>query len=138
MNLVNVNIKVPEGMVPYLEPQSGGMELLRNALILYPYIMNGTISHGKAAEILGIFKCELIEVYNSVGLPYISMDIKEVENEVEDWKRISQADRVKLSERLEDLQKAVEWGREQQRSIRNREGIAEIKELFNEIGAANE
>ena len=62
MNLVHVNIKVPEGMIPYLESQSTGMELLRNALILYPYIMNGTISHGKAAEILGIFKYELIEV----------------------------------------------------------------------------
>lgn len=130
MNLVNINIKVPEGMVTYIEPQSGGMELLRNALILYPYIMNGTISHGKAAEILGIFKYELIEIYNSVGFPYILLDIKEIESEVEDWKRISQTDRVKLSERLEDLLKAVEWGREQQRLIRNRESIVEIQELF--------
>ena len=138
MNLINVNIKIPEGMMPYLEPQSRGMELLRNALILYPYVTNGTISHGKAADILGIFKHELIEVYNSIGLPYISMDIKEVESEVEEWKRISQADSVKLSERLEDILKAVEWGREQQRLIRNRESIAEIKEFFNEIGATNE
>lgn len=138
MNLVNANIKVPEGMIPYLDSQSTGMELLRNALILYPYVINGTISHGKAADILGIFKYELIEVYNSIGLPYISMDIKEVESEVEEWKRISQADRVKLSERLEDILKAVEWGWEQQRLIRNRESIAEIKEFFNEIGATNE
>lgn len=29
-------------------------ELKRNALLLYPYIHNNTISHGRAAEILGI------------------------------------------------------------------------------------
>ena len=62
------------------------------------------------------------------------MDIKEAEREMEEWKRISQADRVKLSERLEDILKAVEWGREQQRLIQNRESVAEIKEFFNEIG----
>lgn len=109
MNLVNANIKVPEGMIPYLDSQSTGMELLRNALILYPYIMNGTISNGKAAEILGLFKYELIEIYNSIGLPYISMDIKD-----------------------------VEWGREQQRLIRNRESISEIKELFKMTGVSDE
>ena len=130
MNLVNVNIKVPEGMVPYIESQSRSMELLRNALILYPYIVNGTISHGKAAEILGLFKYELIEIYNSIGLSYISMDIKEVEREVEEWKRRSEADRVKLSERLEDMLKAVEWGKEELRLLRNRESIVEIQELF--------
>ena len=106
------------------------MELLRNALILYPYIVNGTISHGKAAEILGLFKYELIEIYNSIGLSYISMDIKEVEREVEEWKRRSEADRVKLSERLEDMLKAVEWGKEELRLLRNRESIVEIQELF--------
>lgn len=130
MNLVNVNIKVPEGIVTYIEPQSSGIELLRNALILYPYIVNDMISHGKAAEILGVFKYELNEVYNSVGLPYASMDIKEIEKEIENQKKISQENRVKLSERLEDLQKVVEWGKEEQRLIRNRESIVEIQEMF--------
>lgn len=137
MNLVNVNVKVPEGMVTYIEPQSSGMELLRNALMLYPYIVNGTISHEKAAEILGVFKYELNEVYNSVGLPYASMDIKEIEKEIENQKKISQENRVKLSERLEDLQKAVEWGKEEQRLIRNRESIVEIQEMFKMLGVTH-
>ena len=35
-------------------------ELIRKALSLYPYIQNQTISHGRAAELLGIRKSELI------------------------------------------------------------------------------
>ena len=44
-------------------------ELRRNALLLYPFIKNETISHGRAAEILGISKWELIELYGSEGFP---------------------------------------------------------------------
>lgn len=57
----------------------------RNALRLYPYIKNKTISHGKAAEILGVTKYELISLYDKMGLPYLSMDIAEVEEEVLNW-----------------------------------------------------
>lgn len=46
-------------------------ELRRNALLLYPFIKNETISHCRAAEILGISKWELIEFYGSEGIPYI-------------------------------------------------------------------
>ena len=60
MTLTEVNIKVPTGMTMYLKPQNEHSELVRNALLLYPYINDKTISHGKAAEILGILKYELI------------------------------------------------------------------------------
>ena len=91
MLLTDVNIKVPEGMVMYLKPQSKYAELVRNALLLYPYISDNTISHGKAAEILGIPKYDLIEIYDRVGLSYLSMDIEEVEDEVENWKKMKGA-----------------------------------------------
>lgn len=42
----------------YLKPQSQYAELVRNALLLYPYINDKTISHGKVAEILEISKYE--------------------------------------------------------------------------------
>ena len=56
--------------------------------MLYPYINNRTISHGKAAEILGIAKYELIELYDHMGLPYLSMDISEIEEEVTNWEKL--------------------------------------------------
>lgn len=88
MTLTDATIKVPEGMVMYLRPQDSRTELVRNALLLYPYINNKTISHGKAAEILGIPKYDLIEVYNQMGLAYLSMDISEIEDEVANWEKL--------------------------------------------------
>lgn len=66
MTLTDVNIKVPEGMKLYLTPLNQHDELVRNALLLYPYISNKTISHGKAAEILDISKYSLIEIYDKL------------------------------------------------------------------------
>ena len=50
-------------MSKYLNCTNPETELTRNALLLYPYILNQTISHGGAAEILGIKKAELIDNY---------------------------------------------------------------------------
>lgn len=90
MTFTDVNIKVPEGMVMYLRPQNRRAELERNALLLYPYINNNTISHGKAAEILGIPKYDLIELYDRMGLAYLSMDISEIEDEVTNWEKLKE------------------------------------------------
>lgn len=56
--------------------------------MMYPFISDNTISHGKAAEILGVSKYELIEIYDNIGLAYLSMDIEEVEEEVLNWKKL--------------------------------------------------
>ena len=50
----SITIRVPAGMKKYLADTNTETELTRNALLLYPYIANQTISHGRAAEILGI------------------------------------------------------------------------------------
>ena len=42
----------------------------------------------KAAEILGIRKYELIDLYDRLGLPYLDQDIQEVEDEVQYWKKL--------------------------------------------------
>lgn len=91
MTFANVNIKVPEGMTMYLRPRNSRAELERNALLLYPYIHDRTISHGKAAEILGIPKYDLIELYDHMGLSYLSMDISEIEDEIADWEKLREA-----------------------------------------------
>ena len=60
----SITIRVPAGMKKYLADTNTETELTRNALLLYPYIANQTISHGRAAEILGIRKSELIDIYD--------------------------------------------------------------------------
>ncbi len=71
MAFTEARIRVPEQMVAYLQPEPEQGEMQRNAMIMFPYIKNGTISHGRAAEILGIKKWDLIQLYDSLGFPYL-------------------------------------------------------------------
>lgn len=80
--MVVVNMEMPEAMVTYAVTKDKESQLMRNAMILYPYIHDGVISHGKAAEILGVFKMDLITLYGKLGLPYIEMTDEEIEEEL--------------------------------------------------------
>lgn len=77
-----VNMEMPEAMVTYAVTKDKESQLMRNAMILYPYIHDGVISYGKAAEILGVFKMDLITLYGKLGLPYIEMTDEEIEEEL--------------------------------------------------------
>ncbi len=90
MLLKKITLEVPSEMVNYLEHYGKKNELQRNALLLYPFIKNNTISHGRAAEIIGISKNELIDIYCNMGIPYLTMDIAEIEDEVETWKKMKE------------------------------------------------
>lgn len=78
-----VSIEIPDEMIEFAVPSSKDEQLKVNAMILYPYIQQGTISHGRAAEILGIFKMDLITLYGKMGLSYIEMSEDEIEEELE-------------------------------------------------------
>lgn len=88
MELADVKIKVPKEMTMYLTVEDQQSELERNAMILYPYIKNLRISHGRAAEILGINKLDLISLYNDMGLSYLDISMNDVEEEVNAYKRV--------------------------------------------------
>ena len=88
MESAKIEISVPKEMILYVNSKDKKEELERNALILYPYIKDLTISHGRAAEILGIRKLDLITLYNEIGLPYPNMDISEVEEDVKTYESI--------------------------------------------------
>ena len=69
-------------MSKYLVTINPEAELTRNALLLYPYILDQTISHGRAAEILGIRKSELIDLYDKLGYSYFDMTMDNLDNEM--------------------------------------------------------
>lgn len=71
-----------QALVYFMAANSQKYELERNALMLYPYIKDLTISHGKAAELLGISKRKLIEIYGDMGISYIDCDISEIQNDM--------------------------------------------------------
>lgn len=88
MALVDVNIKVPPEIAIYLKPSSQVIELERNALLLYPYILKQAISHGRAAEILGIQKNELIDIYDKLGFSYFDLTMNDLDTEIEAYRTI--------------------------------------------------
>ena len=76
----SVTIKVPVGMSKYL--------------LLYPYILNQTISHGRAAEILGIRKAELIDLYDKLGYSYFDMTMDDLDEELETFRQLKKAEEL--------------------------------------------
>ena len=84
----SVTIKVPVGMSKYLKTANSETELIRNALFLYPYILNQTISHGGSAEIMGIRKYELIDIYDKLGYSYLDMTMDELDLELETFRQL--------------------------------------------------
>ncbi len=78
-----VNLEVPEELTSFVICDNEQKQLKRNAMILYPYIYDGVISHGRAAEILGIYKMDLIVLYGNMGIPYLEMTDEELQEEVD-------------------------------------------------------
>lgn len=81
----SITIQVPVEMRKYLEELSPESELRRNALLLYPYILNQSISHGRAAEILGIEKSELLDIYDKLGYSYLDLIQDELEEDIDTY-----------------------------------------------------
>ena len=63
-------------------------ELIKNAILLYPSIQNQTISHGRAAEILGIRKSELIDIYDKLGYSYLDSTIDTLDSELKNFRQL--------------------------------------------------
>ena len=52
MNMITIQWEIPEEMKPYIDK---------------------TISHGRAAEILGMSKLDLFDLYANIGFPYFDL-----------------------------------------------------------------
>ena len=73
MTMTRVEIDIPETIAQYVVLDDAESVKTRNAMVLYPYIRKGIVSHGKAAELLGMHKLDLIKLYGNMGLAYIDM-----------------------------------------------------------------
>ena len=86
--MINVQIDIPEALVPFVSPKNEQKQLLRNAMIIFPFIQDETISYGRAAEILNLKKIDLIQLYGSLGLPYFNQTKEELEEDLQNIKFI--------------------------------------------------
>ena len=82
MMMTKVEIEVPAAMTPYIVEADRQSTLRRNALLLYPLVYDRKMSHGRAAEILGIHKLDLIDLYEQMGFSYLDLTMDEIENDL--------------------------------------------------------
>ena len=95
MEALKIEINLPSAeLKKYITPVDEKDCFEKNAMMLYPRIKDQTISHGKAAEMLGVSKAELIAFYSDMGIAYIDMDISEVIDEVDAYNKLSGAERA--------------------------------------------
>ena len=86
--MINVQIDIPEALVPSVNPKDEREQLLRNAMTIFPFIQDETISYGRAAEILNLKKIDLIQLYGSLGFPYFNQTEEELEEDLRNIKLV--------------------------------------------------
>lgn len=90
MDMITVPVTIPKGMAPYVDWEDKGLSFEQSAMLLYPMIQNLVISHGRAAEILGVRKWDLIEFYNKMGIPYLNQSKEDLEEEIAGFARLKE------------------------------------------------
>lgn len=85
-DIINVQITIPEALKPFVAVETEQEILVRNAMIIFPFVHNETISYGKAAEILNLRKLDLITLYGKMGLPYFNQTEEELEDDLKNIK----------------------------------------------------
>ncbi|WP_027090727.1 UPF0175 family protein [Thomasclavelia saccharogumia] len=88
MSMRKIEINIPEGMVSYVSKTDEEAVLKQNAMILYPYIQDDTISYGKAAELLGVHKLDLIALYGKLGISYLRESVDELTSDLQAIKKL--------------------------------------------------
>lgn len=91
MTMKRIEIDIPEEIVQFTVCPDPDSQTKRNAMLVYPYIQDGTISHGKAAQMLGIRKLDLIALYGRMGLPYLDSSEEELEEDLSTLRNIRKA-----------------------------------------------
>jgi len=86
-----VQLELPEEAVQYVSSRDERDVFARNAMLLYPFIRNETISHGRAAQILGVSKIELIEFYSGMGISYFDLTEDELDEDVRALNKLGSA-----------------------------------------------
>ena len=84
-------ISVPKEVMNYYKSNTDpSLEFRKNALLLYPMIQDLVISTGRAAEILGVRKWDLIEYYNSLGIPYLNQSKDDLLADLDTYHRLKE------------------------------------------------
>lgn len=78
MNLVKLEIDVPETLLSYVDVNDAEYKKKIRELIAYELVKENKISFGKAAEMLGMTKIQFITDLGKMGIPYFDLENDEI------------------------------------------------------------
>lgn len=97
---MEITLTVSQDVARYVKFGADGEPDLRGqAMLLYPAIADMTISHGRAAELLGIPKWDLIELYAGMGIPYLTQTWEEAQEDSRAIEYAMRLDKARARER---------------------------------------
>jgi predicted HTH domain antitoxin len=79
MNTISINLE--EDLVALLHQANQPLERTARELIVLELYPRGTISSGKAVQLLGMSRLEFIQYASRLGIPYFTMTEDEWKNE---------------------------------------------------------
>ena len=91
MDMVNINMTVPKELALWLNNTDESKIFERNAMMIYPYVKDMVISYGRAAEILGVSKTELIDFYGKMGIAYLNQSAGDLEKELSVFRKFKES-----------------------------------------------
>ncbi|BCZ20026.1 hypothetical protein NHP190012_16680 (plasmid) [Helicobacter sp. NHP19-012] len=83
-----IQLSVPDEMATLIGDADEQTQILQKALLLYPRIKDQSISYGRAAEILGMKKLDLLDIYGQIGIPIIDYSVAEAQADLECLRKI--------------------------------------------------
>ena len=82
-------VRFPEGMRFVFAPDDdAGNTFERDALMLYPYVMQGRLSTGRVAEIIGTDRLSVIDFYEASGLPWATYTAQDLEHDLATMRKL--------------------------------------------------
>lgn len=77
-----VEFELPRNLLAALDVQESELGRLAKEWVVLELFLEGRISAGKAAEVLGMPKAQFLDLLNQRNLPYLDADLEELEREV--------------------------------------------------------
>jgi predicted HTH domain antitoxin len=78
---MKVEIELPRDLLAALDIHESELGRLAKEWVLIELFLEGKISAGKAAEVLGVSKAQFLDLLDERDLPYLNADLKELERE---------------------------------------------------------
>ena len=83
MDLVKIELEVPQVLAEYADVNSESYKKKINQIMLYELVKNEKISIGKAAEAMGMRKIDFITDLGKMDIPYFDFSMEELMEDVQ-------------------------------------------------------